>query len=198
MPILPLEPFLFPDNLLSDPPLPTEGERWWALHSRPRAEKSLARKFLTAGMSFFLPLYRRTGRSRGRVLTSHMPLFPSYVFLRGDEDDRLGALKTNLVVNVLTPPDQHQLHSDLVQVYRLLASGTSPAPEDNLQPGTPVEIVAGPLAGMEGKVLRHGSGWRFLIEVRFLHQGVSVEIDREMVRPLSTAPAPRGTAVLRP
>jgi transcription antitermination factor NusG len=125
-----------------------------------------------------------------------MPLFPGYVFLHGDENARLAALRTNLVVNVLPVPDQRRLHADLVQVYRLLASGNAPEPENNVPPGTPVEIVAGPLMGLEGRVLRHGSDWRFIIEVRFLQQGVSVKIARQMVRPMDSTPlAPRGGPV---
>jgi hypothetical protein len=52
-----------------------------------------------------------------------------------------------------------------------------------------VEVTAGPLAGMEGKVLRQGNRLRFLIEVRLLQQGVSVEIESWMFLPLRSAPA---------
>src|SRR5262249_46435054 len=59
MPLTPSEPFLFPDDLLAGPPAPEPDRRWWALHTRPRAEKALARKFLAQGLSFFLPLHKR-------------------------------------------------------------------------------------------------------------------------------------------
>ena len=98
MPILPLEPFLFPEELLAAPATATERVgRWWVLHTRPRTEKALARRFFHRGLSFFLPLYPRQSRSRGRVLCSHVPLFAGYVFLHGDEEARLHALETNLV-----------------------------------------------------------------------------------------------------
>jgi hypothetical protein len=48
-----------------------------------------------------------------------------------------------------------------------------------------VEIVAGPLAGLEGRLLRRGKGLRFTVEVRMLKQGVSVEVERWMFRPLA-------------
>jgi transcription antitermination factor NusG len=62
--------------------------------------------------------------------------------------------------------------------------GPKPVPEESLSPGSAVEVVAGPLAGLEGKVLRRKSGVRFLIEVRFLRCGVSVEISEHLIRPL--------------
>jgi transcription antitermination factor NusG len=183
MPILPLEPFLFPEDLLSKPAGDDDG-RWWVLHTRPRAEKSLARRFLGRQVSFFLPLHRHQWRNRGRTFTSHMPLFPGYVFLRGSADDRLAALTTNLVANVLTVPDQDRLRADLLRVYGLMASGAALTPEDRLQPGARVRIAHGALAGLEGKVLRRGNGLRFFVEVQLLQRGVSVEIEPAMLEPL--------------
>jgi transcriptional antiterminator RfaH len=185
MPLLPLEPHLFPTDLLENPPAYLEEcqDRWWVLHTRPRAEKALARRLLKRGNSFYLPLYPRQWRSRGRLLRSYVPLFPSYLMLHGDNQARVQALATNLVVRALPVEDQQQLQEDLTRVYRLIASGVSLEPEDRLVPGTPVEITAGPLAGLSGKFLRRGKQLKFLVEVQFLQRGVSVEIESWMVQP---------------
>ncbi len=185
MPILPLEPFVFPDALLeaSAPELDGAG-RWWVLHTRPRAEKTLARKFLQRGLSFFLPLYRHRRRSSGRILSSHLPLFAGYIFLHGDDQARIHALETNLVARWLPVADQPRLHADLARVYRLVTSEAAVSPEDRLQPGTPVEITHGPLAGLEGTVLRRGKQLRVLVEVQFLQRGVSVEVETWMIQPV--------------
>ena len=65
-----------------------------------------------------------------------------------------------------------------------MASGVPLAAEGRLEPGTLVEITSGPLAGIEGKVLRRGKQLKFFIEVQFLQQGVSVEIEGWMIQPL--------------
>jgi transcriptional antiterminator RfaH len=193
MPILPPEPFVFPENLFLDPAQgPDDNHQWLVLHTRPRAEKALVRRFLTRDHSFFLPLYPKRWRSRGRLLNSHLPLFPGYVFLLGDWDTRLEALQTNLVVQCLTVKDQARLHNDLIRVHHLMTSGESLAPEDRLQPGTLVEIIEGPLKGLEGKVLRRGSQLRFFVEVDFLQRGASVEVEGWMIRPLSNQPSLAG------
>jgi transcriptional antiterminator RfaH len=189
MPLLPLEPFIFPESLLIDPPqFPASAERWWVLHTRPRAEKALARRVRSQQVAFFLPLYKRQWRSQGRLQCSHLPLFPGYLFLHGDGQARDHALKTNLVANCLPVADQLQLATDLMSVYSLMASGSPLSPEERLQPGTRVEILSGPLAGLEGIILRRGKQLRFIIEVQFLQQGVSVEIESWMFRPLDSAP----------
>jgi hypothetical protein len=185
MPILPPEPFVFPDHLFAGPARgPGEGQRWLVLHTRPRAEKALARRFLARSLPFFLPLSQRRWRCRGRLLSSHLPLFPGYIFLLGDEDARVTALQTNLVAQCLRVEDQDQLHADLLRVHHLVTSGEPLVPEERLPPGTPVEIIDGPLKGLEGKVLRQGKRLKFFVEVDFLQRGASVEIDGWMIRPL--------------
>lgn len=185
MPLLPLEPFVYPDDLLNSPDGgETAASQWWVLHTRPRAEKCLARRFLSRSLPFFLPLYKKQWRSRGRLLCSHMPLFPGYIFLHGDAQARLVALETNLVARCLPVEDQQQLHVDLVRVYHLIATGELLTPEGRLEAGTRVEIIGGPLAGLEGKVIRRGKQLKFFVEVRLLQQGVSVEIEGWMIQPL--------------
>jgi transcriptional antiterminator RfaH len=183
MPLLQLERFVYPDDLLTASAPPAEGAAaWWVLHTRPRAEKSLARKMAQQEVPFFLPLYRQQWRNRGRLFASHLPLFPGYVFLHGDHEARLKALETNLIANVLPVTDQHQLHSELVNIHHLIVSGLPLTPEAGLVQGAVVEITSGLLSGLKGKVLRRGKGLRLFVEVTFFQRGVSVEIESWMVR----------------
>lgn len=191
MPLLPLEPFVFPDDLLDQPSLPAgpsaePAGHWWVLHTRPRAEKSLARRLLRSTTPFFLPVCKRQWRHRGRLLRSYVPLFPGYIFLRADSQAVFKTLETNLVARVLPVQDQAQLHSDLARVYCLIATDAPLTPEERLKPGALVEITSGPLAGLEGKVLRRGKQLKFIVEVQFLQSGVSVEIESWMIEPKST------------
>ena len=78
-----------------------------------------------------------------------------------------------------------RLREDLARVYRMMQAGMLLSPEEELQPGASVEIVAGPLAGLEGKILRRGRQLRFFVEVQLLQRGVSIEIEGWMIRLLS-------------
>lgn len=187
MPLLPMETYVSPVDLLSNAAaLDADSADWWVLHTRPRAEKSLARHCVARKLSFFLPLYQHQWRNRGRLFRAHMPLFPGYLFLRGDAHTRLSALETNQVARAIPVPDIAQLRADLARVYRMMQAGMLLAPEEQLLPGAPVEIVAGPLAGLEGKIIQRGKQMRFQVEVRLLQRGVSVEIEGWMIR-LQTA-----------
>jgi transcriptional antiterminator RfaH len=175
MPLLVAEPNLFPLDLFDDEQPPAhETRRWRVLHTLPRQEKSLARILHETEIPYYLPLRERRWQSRGRPLTSHLPLFPGYVFLLADAEDRLKALKTKRVLHVLEVADQQGLWRDIRQVYRLIASGAPVMPEDRLVPGALVEIRSGPLQGLKGRIVRTASGRRFVVQVDFIQRGASV------------------------
>jgi transcriptional antiterminator RfaH len=192
MPLLPLEPYVFPSDLLKPTGSAENGLEdakngrhvWWAVHTKPRAEKALARKFLGAGLHFFLPLFKKEWQRRGRLLSSFAPLFPGYIFLHGDDHARLEALQTNQIARLIPVTDAVQLVKDLARVHQMMQTALTLTPEDRLQPGMAVRIVEGPLLGMEGKIIQRGRRLRFLVEVHFLQRGVSVEIDAKVIRPL--------------
>jgi transcription antitermination factor NusG len=173
MPILAAEPDQYPESLFDQP---TAGE-WWVAHTKPRQEKALARRLREVGVAFYAPTAPKRALVRGRVRTSRLPLFPGYAFVHGTAADRLRVLATNRAARVLTVADQGRLWADLGQVRALLGTGRPVFPEDRIEPGSPVRVTAGPLAGLTGTVLRHGGGRRFVVRVDFLSRGVAVELD---------------------
>src|SRR5688572_26459777 len=121
MPILAKETMLFPSDILDRPPEMDSGARWWVIHTRPRAEKSLARKLLKLDLAFYLPTRYQSWLSQGRSFESYPPLFPGYVFLHARSEDRASVLATRTVANYLPVPDQHELLQDLRRIHRVLA-----------------------------------------------------------------------------
>lgn len=197
MPLLPSEVFVHPPELLAadlsaDAITAAPLFPWWVLHTKPRAEKALARRLLRRDVGFFLPQYHKQWLSRGRVQSSHLPLFPGYLFLYADGPARLAALETNLVANCLPVPDQWRFRNDLAAVFRLMTSDAPLTPEERLGVGDRVEIVEGALAGLQGRVTRCGKNLKFTVDVHFLRQGVSVEVERWMLRPLAEGAALAG------
>ena len=123
-------------------------------------------------------------------MESHLPLFPGYVFLHADREQRVTALATGRVVRSLTVPDQTRLWDDLGRLHRLLASCLPVSREDGPAPGTWVVIRSGPLEGLRGKVLEVVSGRRFRVQVDFIQQGASVLLEDCRLEPLD-GPAAR-------
>jgi transcriptional antiterminator RfaH len=182
MPVLAAEPSLFPNDLF-------DAERacglWHVLHTKPRQEKSLARELLRREIAYFLPVTPNRFDVRGRVVVSHVPLFPGYLFLRCDRDQLLAALSTRRVVRPLVVVDQQQLTDDLRQVQSLLRSGLEVTPHEFVA-GQEVEITTGPLTGFRGRIVCTASGNRFVVAVDFIQRGASVVCDGMGLRPLPT------------
>ena len=181
MPILPSEPDMYPDDLWAEGRgVSNHGTdlRWWCLHTKPRQEKSTARALRTRQVPYYLPQIVHENRTPGgRKTRSVLPLFTSYLFLLGDDQDRIEALRTNNLVGVLEVVDQDALACDLRQIHQMLSSGLMVLPEPSYPVGSRIRILSGPLSGMEGTVVRRGKRDQFVAVVRFLGRGVSVNLE---------------------
>lgn len=192
MPILPAEPELHPPDLWAATSAPIPGRRWWCLHTRPRQEKTLARRFRSLGLGHFLPQVERLGRTPGgRATRSLVPLFPGYVFAHCEPQRLIDTRVQAALANVLPVHDQVRLRADLMQVHELLTSGLAVQAEPVHPPGCVVRIQTGPLQGLVGTVLRRqGQADRFVAIVRLLGQGVSVQLHDWQVEAIESGPAP--------
>jgi transcription antitermination factor NusG len=157
---------------------------WMAVYTKPRQEKSLARDLQERRVTYFLPMVLRQTSSGGRRLRNLYPLFASYVFVAGDQEARLAALRTERLVRVVDVEDSQQ-----AQFRRELASlelALRVAPDSlelhpRITPGTRVVIKAGPMAGVEGEVLQVGDRKKLWLGVSTLGVGATVEIHPDLV-----------------
>lgn len=185
MPILKGETSVFPQNLLEDfPTHDTEDRQWWAVYTRSRQEKSLARQLLSYEIPFYLPLIPNERLVSGSRVTSHLPLFGGYLFLFGNEDERVKMMTTNRISRVLPVADGAELRQNLEDVQRMIECGEPLTVESRLETGCRVRVKSGGLMGLEGMVIKRRSGTRLLVAVNYLRQGVSVLIDDFMVEPI--------------
>jgi len=186
MPILPPQPDHFPADLFGRDReavaggsiVPTTGPAaWLAFATRSRREKELIRCLRAAGIPHCCPLVTRQQRSpAGRVRRSQLPLFPGYVFACVDHDQRLAALKSNTISQTIPVADPLTLLTDLAAIDQLVNAGRPMTPEARIEPGERVCIRSGLLRGHEGTVIRRRGEDRLVLAVRFLNQGVSVEL----------------------
>ncbi|MEX0725855.1 MAG: transcription termination/antitermination NusG family protein [Planctomycetaceae bacterium] len=178
MPILAREPELYPDDLLDRPETGREeSHRWWVVHTRPRQEKSLARRLTELHIGHYVPqLEQKTRSPKGRMRVSYVPMFTSYGFVYCTPEERLKTLDAPATAHLLEVEDSKQLTFDLRQIRRLSLTGKILTPEDRLEPGTPVRVTSGPFAGFEGRILKRRTGDHLLVMVNYLQRGISVEL----------------------
>lgn len=150
---------------------------WWVVHTKPRQEKALAEDLTKLRISHFLPLVSTRRKTAGRTIQRYLPLFPSYLFLSGGGDERYATLMTHRVVNVIPVHDQEQIRQDLQQIYRVVCSEAPVDLYPAIRQGRRCRVTGGPLAGLEGTVLRRRDVCRVYVGVQVLGQSAELEID---------------------
>lgn len=177
MPILRREPEMFPAAIFA------VAEPWRVAHVRSRQEKSLARYLKDYAIPYYLPQSEKVVSRAGRTIISYIPLFASYLFFRGSDASIARALRSHVIVNVLTPLDQATFHEELLQLHRLQRTHGRLTVHPELKAGDTVLISEGAFAGFRGVIVRARSIERLIVSISFLRQAVSVDIDREAIRP---------------
>ena len=177
MPILKREPDVFPDSIFE------MTAPWWVAHLRSRQEKVLARYLRERRIPFYLPQMEKRTRRAGRTLVSWLPLFSGYLFFRGARDAKQEALKSNVIVNLLEPPDQAGFASELEQLHKLQLANVQLVPHPFVSAGDTVLITEGAFEGYRGVVLKEKGVRRLVVSVSFIRQSVALDIDREFIRP---------------
>lgn len=177
MPILKREADISPDDLFERP------EAWWVGHLKSRQEKSFARYLAQYSIGYYLPQSEKRVRRSGRTFVSYLPLFPGYVFFRGDGDAAARARRSHLVVNLLSPQDQSGFEGEIRQLRDLQLSSGRLIPYPELTVGDPVLITEGVFSGYRGVIVREKTTERLIVTVSFIRQSVAVELDRESIKP---------------
>lgn len=180
MPILAPEADCYPADLFEAPDGSNDDEsgQWWLIYTRSRRDKDLMRRLHAEHVPFYGPMISQRRRSpAGRVRETTAPLFPGYVFLRGNEEQRRVALQTNCISTISPIDDQERLVEELAGISRLIASRVAITPEQRLQKGQLVRVASGPLRGQEGVVIERRGKRRLLVAIDILQQGASVDLD---------------------
>jgi hypothetical protein len=158
---------------------------WWIAYTRPRFEKAFAHDLCSLGIGYFLPMYEKTIFSGGRNRHFLLPLFKSYVFFCGTEQDRYMAMRTNRLCHTVDVANQEQLIEELTGIESALLCKTVIDSYPGLPVGSRCRITSGPMRNTEGVVVESECARaRMVIEVTILTQGALVEIDANLLEPL--------------
>jgi len=159
---------------------------WYVAQTCSRHEKRVAEQLSGRGIENFLPLYEMMSRWKDRRVRVQLPLFPGYVFVRVPLQERLRALEIPSVARLvgfggLPAP----LPDDEMEAMRNgLAGQLHAEPHPYLTVGRRVRIKSGPLAGLQGILLRKKGNYRFLLSVDLIQRSVAADVDIADIEPL--------------
>lgn len=159
---------------------------WYALHTRSRHEKSIAARLHSQNMETFLPLHRsRHLWKNGVHATVDLPLFPCYLFARIRAHDRLRLLQTPGVIGfAATSARPTAIPDDEIESLRTATAKFIAEPHPYLNCGDRVRIVAGPMAGLEGILVRRKQECRVVLSIEAIMRSVAVEVSEFEIEPM--------------
>lgn len=156
---------------------------WYAIFTRHQHERIVADSLTKKGFETFLPLYSAAHRWKDRTKTLSLPLYPSYVFLKGGFDRRLQLLTTPGLVKVVGFAGRPGIipEAEIEAIRRVIAGRLNVEPCPYLTCGERVRVMSGPLEGIEGCLIRKKAQYRLVLSVELLGRSVAVEVDSSLV-----------------
>ncbi|MFM8373010.1 MAG: UpxY family transcription antiterminator [Bacteroidota bacterium] len=172
---------------------PTES-RWFAVHTRNKSEKFVKRMLEKKEITAYLPLQkimRQYGRVRRLV---DRPLINCYIFVNITKEKYLAVMETENVVNFArVGPNLMAVKEEEIKIIKRVTM------EDDLEvdvvstilsEGDPVEISAGSLIGMKGKIVKKDGKRKFQVELESLGMSMFITIDGAFLEKMGGAVSP--------
>jgi len=153
--------------------------RWFVAHTKPRREKKLADQCKRAGIAATLPCYDSVHKYRGKTVVFQKPLFPGYVFLQLEPEQKDAVFQNDHVANLLDVFDQATFQKQLQDILLALQTRVGVRLAPAIGEGMRVRIRSGPLQGIEGWVEQRYGMTTVLLRLDFINQAAAVKIDAD-------------------
>lgn len=160
-------------------------EKWYALYTRPRAEKLVYQRLVEAGVETFLPLLKtyRTWSDRKKLVEK--PLLSSYIFVKTKNKNFPIVYKINGVVKFVSFEGQPvSIPQNQIDNLRLLINSDAEieVSSEKFTAGDNVEVITGALIGLTGELIRIGNQNRVIVRIDRLDQNLILKIPRAFLR----------------
>ena len=123
---------------------------WYALYTKPRAEKKVNERLQAMGVESYLPLHRAPRIWSDRVKIVDKPLFSSYIFVRCGDPELHSLLYVYGVVRIVyycgRPAEVRPKEIDVIRSFLKQATNC------RLCVGEEVEILSGAMKRISGKI----------------------------------------------
>jgi len=165
------EPMTSPDSYTCESP-------WYAIYTRHQHEKMVAQVLTSKGFEAFLPLYATSHNWKDRTKALSLPLFPCYVFLKGGIERRLQIITTPGIYGLVSSGGQPAAIPtfEIEAIRRAVESGARMETHPFLKCGNWVRVKCGPLAGIEGILVRKKNISRLVLSVEILGTAAAMEV----------------------
>ena len=159
-------------------------EKWIAVYTKPRHEKTVSNELYKKGYEVYLPLLKEKRKWSDRKKWIEFPLFKSYLFVKTDIKNSLSVVQSYGVVKIIKFGEKVGIvQNEIIDSIRLMIEGGyKPEPLDYFIKGDPVIVKEGPLKGLIGEVVRIDNNERLIVRIDAIQHSVSIQIERGFLR----------------
>jgi transcription antitermination factor NusG len=155
--------------------------RWFAIRTRSKSEKAVSRTLAKKGVQTYLPLQKLVRHYVRSKRTVEKPLINCYVFVQITRAQYLSVLETEHVTGfVRFNKDLPAIPEEEIHLLRriTLEDGLEiEAVAGSFSTGEMVEISAGNLIGMKGRVIKTEGKRKFQVELLTLGYSLLISVD---------------------
>jgi transcriptional antiterminator RfaH len=171
-------------NPFTSAPDPSEA-RWYAVHTRFKCEKYVQRLLEKQGVTAYVPLQQFTRRYLRKIKTVEKPLISCYVFVKISGQQYKQVLETEHVLDfVKTGRQITAIPEKEIQVLRRITLekdlDIQITPRE-FQSGDWVEIAAGNLIGLQGRVVQSTGKQQLLVDLETLGYTLQITLDAALL-----------------
>lgn len=162
---------------------------WFALYTKPRAEKIALHALEEKKIPVYLPVQKKIKQWSDRKKWVEEPVLKSYIFVRGDATVLERAKFTTGIVKPVMLGEKAEAIPDcqIERLKRVVESGVDycVASACRFSPGEPVEIIEGKLTGLEGEMIERRGKNKLLIRIAIVQQVFLINIAANCLKKLS-------------
>ena len=162
------------------PSIADQEQCWYAIRTRSRHEKVVAKELGQREIGCFLPLLNSVRRWSDRSKEIETPLFPGYVFVRIAyfSGERVRVLQATGVAGFVGPnPSAVSIPDEQIEAIRtLLIRRVAVTEHPYLRVGQRVRVRSGALSGVQGILLAVNGARNLIISVEPIQRSLSVNL----------------------
>jgi len=159
---------------------------WYAIYTKPRAEKKVHERLALKGFNTYLPLITSIKDWSDRKKKTVTPLISSYVFVNTNKEDLFNTLQIQGTAGVLRYLGKPAIIRDHeIENLKILlndASQFSKLGNELFEKGEIVEVVKGPFTGLVGQSVCFQGKHRMIVEIEAMGSKMEVNVPLGFVR----------------
>ena len=161
--------------------------QWYAVRTQLKCEKQVATFLKRADIKAYLPLQQYTRKWGRRVVEVEIPLISNYIFVNITRPEYVKVLQTEYIYGfikfggqLISIPDREiDLVRRILGEYKNIDVQTL-----EFEEGEDIEIIAGKLTGMKGKLIQKKGKKQVLVELQNIGVGLYLTVELGMIQKL--------------